>query len=59
MSLMLILYKILILEKWVEENNLNEDILLAISCTKYFNNKLTLQWLKHFKIYSQKSQIRV
>ena len=38
----LILSKILILEKWVKENNLNEDILLATSSTGYFNNKLAL-----------------
>lgn len=56
---MFILCKIYILEKWAGENSLDEDILLATSSKKYFNNKLALQWLEYFEIYSQKSQIRV
>ena len=44
----LVLCGILILEKWAEENGLDEGILLATSPTGYFNDKLALQWLKHF-----------
>ena len=53
----LILCDILILEKWAEENNLDEDILLATSPTGYSNNKLPLRWLEHFEIHSRKSQV--
>ena len=42
-TLMLIVCGILILEKWAEENDLDEDILLATSPTEYSNNKLALQ----------------
>lgn len=38
----LILYNILILEKWAKENDLKEDILLATSFTRYSNDKLAL-----------------
>lgn len=34
---------ILILEKWAKKNNLDKDILLAISSIGYSNNELTLQ----------------
>ena len=54
-----ILCDILILEKWEEENDLDEDILLATSATGYSNDELALQWLKHFKIHSRKSQVGV
>ena len=40
---MLILCGILILEKWAEENNLDKEILLAISPTEYSNDELALQ----------------
>ena len=56
---MIILYGILILKKWAEENDLDEDILLATSPTGYSNDELALQWLKHFEIHSQKSQVGV
>ena len=52
-SPMLILCGILILEKWAEENNLDQGILLPTSPTEYSNDELTLQWLKHFEIHSQ------
>ena len=41
--LMLILYGILILEKWAEESNLDEEILLATSPTEYSYDELALQ----------------
>ena len=56
---MLILCGILILEKWAEENDLDEDILLATSPTGYSNDELALQWLEHFEIHSRKSQVGV
>lgn len=43
MLLILILYKILILEKEAEENDLEDDILLVMSPTRYLNNELALQ----------------
>ena len=55
----IILCGILILGKWAEENDLDEDILLATSPTGYSNDELALQWLKHFEIYSRKSQVGV
>ena len=56
---MLILCGIQILEKWAQENDLDDDILLATSLTGYSNDELALQWLKHFKIHSRKSQVGV
>ncbi len=50
---------ILILEKWAEENDLDEDILLETSPTGYSHDELALQWLKHFEIHSRKSQVGV
>lgn len=38
----LILYKIYIPEKWAEENNLNDNILLTTNPIRYFNNELVL-----------------
>ena len=57
--LLLILCGIYILEKWAEENDLDEDILLATSPTGYSNDELALQWLEHFEIHSRKSQVGV
>ena len=56
---MLILCGVLILEKWAEENDLDEDILLATSPTGYSNDELALQWLEHFEIHSRRPQVRV
>ena len=38
----LILYGIFILEKWAKENNLDENILLAMSPIRYFNDEQAL-----------------
>ena len=54
---MLILCGILILEKWGEKNNLDENILLATRPNGYSNDELALQWLEHFEIQSRKSQV--
>ena len=56
---MVILYIVLILEKWAEENDFDENILLATSPIGYSNDELALKWLEHFKIHSCKSQVRV
>ena len=56
---MLILYDIHILEKWAKKNDFDKDILLNTSFTRYSNDELALQWLKHFKIHNQKSQVGV
>ena len=45
------------LEKWTQNNNLNDDILLIISPTGYSNDDLALDWLKHFDKHSRKGQI--
>lgn len=39
---MLILCIIPILKKWAEENDLDKEILLTISPTRYFNDELAL-----------------
>ncbi len=56
---MMILFGIYILEKWAEENDLDEDILFATSPTGYSNDELALQWLENFEIQSRKSQVGV
>ena len=56
---MLMLCGIPILEKWAEEKDLDEDILLATSPKEYSIDELALQWLEHFEIHSQKSQVRI
>lgn len=50
----LILYNIWILEKWAQENYLDDNILFATNLTKYSNDKLALYLLKNFEIHSQK-----
>ena len=42
MPSILIFYSIFILKKWIEENNFNEDLVIAIGPTKYSNNELAL-----------------
>lgn len=51
----LILCNIFVLKKWAEENDIDKDILLAISPTGYSNDELALKWLEHFEIHSRKS----
>ena len=41
--LMLILSSVLILEKWIQENNLNRDILLVTSPSDYPNAKFAFK----------------
>lgn len=52
---MLILCGIYILEKWAEENDLDEDILLATSPTGYSYDELALQWLE--RLYHVEARI--
>ena len=56
---MLILSGALILEKWVQENDLDGDILLSTGPTGYSNDELAFKWLQHFKRHSRKTQIGV
>ncbi len=56
---MLILSGALILEKLVQENDLDGEILLSTSPTGYFNDALAFKWLQHFERNSRKTQIRV
>lgn len=56
---MLILSGALILEKWIQENNVDGDILLATSPTGYSNDELALKWLQQFERHSRKTQLGV
>ncbi len=56
---MLILNGALILEKWVQENDLDGEILLSTSPTGYSNDELAFKWLQHIERNSRKTQIRV
>ena len=39
----------------MQENDLNDDLLLATTEFKYSNDEKTFDWLKHFDFHSQKS----
>ena len=45
---MVIIAGVLILEKWPQQNDLNDDVLLTTSPTGYSNDDLAIDWLKHF-----------
>ena len=45
--LMLIIFEINILNKWVQKNDLNDDLLLATTEFKYSNDEKIFDWLKH------------
>jgi len=55
--LMLIVSEINILNKWVQENDLNDDLLLATTEFEYSNDEKAFDWLKHFDFHSRKTQI--
>ena len=57
-SLMLIIFEISILNKWVQKNNLNNNLLLATIEFEYLNDEKIFDWLKHFNFHSQKTQIK-
>lgn len=42
------------LEKYFKENNLEDNICLAISDSDYSNDEIKVQWLKHFDKCIQK-----
>lgn len=44
---MLILNKKQYLEKWVKENNLDNNILFIINDKNYLNNEVSFEWLKY------------
>ena len=54
---MLILSAIVILEKWVQENDLDGNIPLATSLTGYSNDVLAMRWLVHFEHHSRRTQV--
>ena len=56
-SLMLIIFGINILNKWVQKNDLNDDLLLATTEFEYSNDEKIFDWLKHFDFHSRKTQI--
>ncbi len=56
-SLMLIVFEINILNKWVQENDLNDDLLLATTEFEYSNDEKIFDWLKHFDFHSRKTQV--
>ncbi len=55
--LMLIVFEINILNKWVQENDLNDDLLLATTEFEYSNDEKIFDWLKHFDFHSRKTQV--
>ena len=55
--LMVIIAGVLILEKWAQQNDLNDDVLLTPSPTGYSNDDLAIDWLKHFDKHSRKGQV--
>ena len=56
-SFMLIILEINILNKWMQKNDLNDDLLLATTEFEYSNDEKIFDWLKHFDFHSQKTQI--
>ena len=54
---MVIIAGVLILEKWTQQNDLNDDVLLTTSPTGYSNDDLAIDWLKHFDKHSRKGQV--
>ena len=54
---MIILSATNLLEQWFT-NDLPGDVLVAVSDTGHSNDHLSLHWLRHFKKYSKKRQVR-
>jgi len=54
---MLIIPGINILNKWMQENDLDDDLLLATTESGYSNDEKTFDWLKHFDFHSRKAQV--
>ena len=44
------------LEKWFEENDLDDNVTLAVSDNGYSNDKISLEWLKHFDQHTRKKR---
>ena len=55
--LMFIIFEINILNKWVQKNDLNNDLLLVTTKFEYSNDEKIFDWLKHFDFHSRKTQI--
>lgn len=55
----LILQSKYMLYKWAFYNNLLDEIFFTISDFVYLNNRLVMDWLRHFNKHSKKCQIRL
>ncbi len=54
---MLIILEINILNKWMQKNDLDHDLLLATTEFEYSNDEKIFDWLKHFDFHSRKTQV--
>lgn len=45
-----------ILKRWAVGNDLDDDVLFAVSDTGYSNDDLAMDWLRHFNAHSKKTQ---
>lgn len=46
------------LEKWFEENDLDDDVAVAVSDSGYSNDEISLEWLEHFDKHTRKKKER-
>ncbi len=53
---MLILSEKQHLEKWIEKNDLDDNMTLAVNYNGYSNNEISFKWLKHFDKHTLKKQ---
>ena len=54
---MLIVPGFYILNKWVQENDLDDDILLATTSSGYSDDVKAYEWIQHFEKHSRKTQV--
>lgn len=47
------------LEKQVEENNLDDNVTLAVNDNDYSNNEISHEWLEHFDQHTKKIEKRI
>ncbi len=43
-------------EKWVKENDWNDNLALAVSDIGYSNDEISFEWLDHFDKHTQKNR---
>ena len=53
---MLILSEKQHLEKWIEKDDLDDNMTLAVNYNGYSNNEISFEWLKHFDKHTLKKQ---